>query len=117
MALSHLIDQPLHSVVAMKMLNGFGGIEPGAIHPEMLYRKPLDNSDQAAGVIIVRMGDDHMIDVISGVIRLYMFDDGIRGIGATPVHDMEGVAVTVIAIPNDNRIAVAVTDGQEVNFI
>jgi hypothetical protein len=67
-------------------------------------------------MIVVGMGNYYVVDVVIRIVVSDMFDYGIGRVYSAAVYNMEVITRTVIAVPNDDRIAIAVSDRQEINL-
>lgn len=83
----------------------------------MFNIKLLEHTYQTTYMVIVCMGDNHMVNVIAGIILVDVFDNRVGSVGTTTVNDVEVITVCVLTISDDDRVAIAVANRKKVNFI
>jgi len=112
-----LINQALQSIVTVEVVKYLCRVKPGTVHPEMLDDLLFHYADQAACMIVVCMRYHHMTDVISGIERVDVADNGVACFCAATVDKVQPVAGRCLSVTNNDRIPRAFTDRKKVNFV
>jgi hypothetical protein len=89
MKLPHTVDKPLPGEESVEVLQRLIRKEPRTVHPEVLNLHPLHDLDQTAGVVVVRMGEHHVVHKeVAPVVLLDVIDDLLAGFGISPIDDV-----------------------------
>src|SRR5262249_10862259 len=89
--------------------------QPRSVHPEGADSETPKDWDQAAGVIVVGVRHDHVLnDDIAAVVLLDMLNHLLADLAVSAIDDVQVVASRVSVLHKD-RVPVAVADGQELH--
>ena len=100
----HPLDQSLKRVVAVEVRKYFGRVEPRPIHPEMVDFDTLKNANEAGGMIVIRVRQNHVIDaVVQPVVGSDVVYDRLCRVRKTAVDDVKIIALLIVTVANANR--------------